>query len=133
MLSTAACKPDSAHVLYEVPGCLDLHGDTGVVGRMCMHNAFNKHASDGRAPSREGREQLHMDIKGDLLARTVWLRKALTTCDPVHSWYFPEALLASSACDANMPSAVCPGIDFTMEEIPVAGTLMLVHISCSGR
>lgn len=66
MLSTAACKPNSTHVLCEVPGCIDMHGDVGVVGRLCM-TASDGHASDGQTPSKDGREQLQMDIKGDLL------------------------------------------------------------------
>ena len=72
-LAPAACKGEGAHVLCEVPGSsIDLHGDSGVVGRMCR--PLQPQASKPHAcilPAAEGPPQaaVCMDLKGACLLR----------------------------------------------------------------
>ena len=54
-LSPAACKREASHVLFEMPGSVDLQGDSGVVGRMCKPLALCG-------------DEICMDLKGMLFA-----------------------------------------------------------------
>ena len=95
MLSAAACKPNSTHVLCEMPGSMDLHGDMGAVGRMCMaqfQDASDNHADDAHATVQKAHERLHMDIKGDLLA--CWCLPKACTVDTSPPRFVPRACLS---------------------------------------
>ena len=63
VLSVQACKPAAMHILCEMPGNLDIDGDSGVIGRICrpLSSAQKASKNSGSLPAEE---HVCMDLKG---------------------------------------------------------------------
>ncbi|BDA43348.1 hypothetical protein COCOBI_04-3600 [Coccomyxa sp. Obi] len=62
VLSVQACKTAPMHILCEMPGNLDIDGDSGVVGRVCRPLSSAQQASGSVTTG----EHVCMDLKGTL-------------------------------------------------------------------
>lgn len=60
VLPVQACKPAAMHVLCEMPGNLDIDGDSGVIGRFCRPLS-SAHQDSGLVTAGE---HVCMDLKG---------------------------------------------------------------------
>jgi hypothetical protein len=59
VLSAQAYKSAATHILCEMPGILDMDGDSGIVGRLCRHLLVSEPHQNEKAD-----EGICMDLRG---------------------------------------------------------------------